>query len=492
MEERKITKGEAKEIVDRPESHFWDFKSKKIDGKTLQKTVVAMLNADGGDVAVGIEDPMGTTGTLELWNGFSNYEETNQLVQTVLRDIQPSPPVEFTYLSINGLASKGAVLQIHVHKSENVHQTSAKEYKIRKGAQNLQMNELEVNNLRLSKGLISFEDQLIAGFDTEELLAEPELATFLKDYSPRIPGNDFVRIERLARKDGNELRPTYAGALLFATKPQAVLPKRCGIKITRYATSEENPLREHLKEQASIEGPLYRQIDEAVKRITSMIESVSVLGASGLEKPKYPTDAIKEVLVNAVIHRDYNLSDDVQVLVFDNRIDIKSPGRLPGHITASNMMKERFARNPKIVRILNRYPNPPNKDIGEGLRTAFERMQEMRLKEPQISVSDHSVLVTLPHEPLAAPEETIIEYLSHHESVTNKMARQLTGIKSENAMKDVFYRLRDRGLVKLVPAGGASYWRKTTSEEQTEHKTGTPKKMRRRAPRSMKKKGKKT
>jgi ATP-dependent DNA helicase RecG len=490
MEERKITKGEAKDIVARPESHFWDFKSKKIDGKTLQKTVVAMLNADGGDIAVGIENPTGTSGTLDLWDGFSNLEEANQLIQTVLKDIQPSPPVEFAYLSINGLSSKGIVLQVHVHKSENVHQTSAKEYKIRKGAQNLSMNELEVNNLRLSKGLISFEDQLIAGFDTEELLAEPELATFLNAYSPRIPGNDFVRIERLIRKDGNELRPTYAGALLFATKPQAVLPKRCGIKITRYATSEENPLREHLKEQASIEGPLYRQIDEAVKCITSMVESVSVLGASGLEKPKYPTDAIKEVLVNAVIHRDYNLSDDVQVLVFDNRIEIKSPGRLPGHITAKNMRSERFARNPKIVRILNRYPDPPNKDIGEGLRTAFEKMLEMRLKEPQISVSDHSVLVTLPHEPLAVPEESIMEYLSHHDSVTNKVARQLTGIKSENAMKDVFYRLRDRGLVRLIPAGGASYWRKTTSEEKSEHKNRTPK-MKRRAPRSVKKKGKK-
>lgn len=149
-------------------------------------------------------------------------------------------------------------------------------------------------------------------------------------------------------------------------------------------------------------------------------------------------------------------------------------------------MMERFARNPKIVRLLNRYKNPPNKDIGEGLRTAFQRMQEMRLKEPQIAVAEHSVTVTLPHEPLAAPEDSILEYLKHHPTVDNKTGRQLTGIRSENSMKDVFYRLRDRGLIKLKPAGGASSWRPTTPAEQAEHATrGVVKK--RRAPRAMKK-----
>lgn len=491
MEERNLTKNEAVEFASRPESHFWDLKSKRIDGKGLQKTVVAMLNADGGEIAVGIENPDGASvAPLDLWDGFAVPEDTNQLVQTILKDITPFPPVDFFYVRIDREPAKGFVLLVQVHKSENVHQTSSREYKLRKGPQNLPMTEAEVHNLRLSKGLISFEDQLVANFELDELLSEAELRDFLVSYSPRVEPSDFVRTERLARKDGAIVRPTYAGVLLFAMKPQAVLPKRCGIKISRYATSDDVPLREHLKEQFSVEGPLYHQIEDAVRCISAMIESVSVLGPSGLEQPKYPTDAIKEVLVNAVIHRDYNLSDDVQVSVFDNRIEIKSPGRLPGHITARNMRSERFARNPKLVRILNRYPNPPNKDIGEGLKTAFERMQDMRLKEPQISVSEHSVLVTLPHEPLAAPEETIIDYLKHHDSIENKTGRQLTGIRSENAMKDVFYRLRDRGLVKLVPAGGASYWRKTTSAEQTEHaKRGVSKK--RRPPRTVGKKAKK-
>ena len=257
----------------------------------------------------------------------------------------------------------------------------------------------------------------------------------------------------------------YASVLLFSEVPATILPKKCSVKVTRYKTKETDPTRSHLADQVTIEGPLASVIRDSVEAITKMVESVSVLTPDGVSRAKYPDEAIKEILVNAVIHRDYNISDDIQILVFDNRIEIKSPGRLPGHITVDNMTKERFARNPKIVRLLNRYPDPPNKDIGEGLRTAFQRMQDVRLKPPMIRVDDSSVTVTLPHESLAAPEDAVIEYMKSHDKIDNSIARDLTGIKSENQMKDVFYRLRDRGMLTLVPAGGASYWRKPLPAE---------------------------
>ncbi|MGK3969787.1 ATP-binding protein [Sorangium sp. So ce118] len=226
-----------------------------------------------------------------------------------------------------------------------------------------------------------------------------------------------------------------------------------------------SPTREHLGVQKTIEGPLLSLINATVEEIKRVVESVSVLTPDGMTKARYPDEAIKEVLVNAVIHRDYNISDDTQVFIFDNRIEIKSPGRLPGHITVESMTRERFARNPKIVRLLNRYPNPPNKDIGEGLRTAFQKMQDVRLKPPVIRVDETSVTVTLPHEALAAPEDAVIEYMKSNQKIDNRIGRELTGIKSENQMKDVFYRLRDRGLITLVPAGGSSYWRHATETE---------------------------
>jgi ATP-dependent DNA helicase RecG len=71
------------------------------------------------------------------------------------------------------------------------------------------------------------------------------------------------------------------------------------------------------------------------------------------------------------------------------------------------------------------------------------------------------VVVTLPHTPLATPEEAVLEYLKKHGEIKNKVAREITGIRSENQMKDVFYRLRSQGLIERVPdrKGNAAAWR---------------------------------
>lgn len=399
---------------------------------------------------------------LARWDGFDKQEDANQLIQNVSLEISPTPPVDAEFLGIEGMPKKGLALLVTVSKSAEVHHTSANEYYARKSAQDLPLSTDAVMNVRLSKGLISYEDQFVANYDVDELVAAKELSTFLRTYSPATEPFEFLRKERLIRKDGDAYRPTYAGILLFGENPSAALPKKCAVKVTRYNTSESTPKREHLNAQHVIEGPLIEQIRRGVQCVIDMVESISVLTGTGFEHTKYPRESITEVLVNAVIHRDYNISDDVQILVFNNRIEIRNPGRLPGHITVDNILEERFARNAKIVRLLNRYPDPPNKDIGEGLNTAFQRMRDMRLKPPKISIEEHSVVVVLPHEPLANPEETVMEYLNYHAEINNRTARTLTGISSENAMKDVFYRLRDQRWIERIPGreGSKAAWRK--------------------------------
>ncbi len=101
----------------------------------------------------------------------------------------------------------------------------------------------------------------------------------------------------------------------------------------------------------------------------------------------------------------------MQILIFDNRIEVLSPGRLPGYVTTENILDARYSRDPKIVRTLNRYENPPNKDLGEGLNTTFQKMKEFGLKEPQIVEDKNYVRVTVPHTPLAAPTEGILSFL---------------------------------------------------------------------------------
>lgn len=195
------------------------------------------------------------------------------------------------------------------------------------------------------------------------------------------------------------------------------------------------------------------------------MSSISVWTPDGLKTLNYPPEAIWEVVVNALIHRDYSISDDVQVLIYNNRIEVLSPGRLPGYVTVENILEARYARNTKIVRTLNRYKEAPNKDLGEGLNTTFQRMKEWGLKQPEIVEERNYVKVTLPHIPLATPSEAILRFLTKNDMITNSQARDITGIKSENLVKVEFYKLRDEGFLERAPGlkGPKSAWRLTKS-----------------------------
>jgi ATP-dependent DNA helicase RecG len=133
------------------------------------------------------------------------------------------------------------------------------------------------------------------------------------------------------------------------------------------------------------------------------------------------------------------------------RVEVASPGTLPAHITPENILNERFARNATMVRLINKFPDPPNKDVGEGLNTAFSAMREMKLKPPMIEQAGGYVKVTLKHEPLASPEEIIVQYLQDNDQITNRISRDLCFIGSENKMKGILQRLVKKGLIELVP-----------------------------------------
>jgi ATP-dependent DNA helicase RecG len=254
-----------------------------------------------------------------------------------------------------------------------------------------------------------------------------------------------------------------SAALLFHPCPSAVIPRKCAVKITRYETKEDDPERDHLAEQITIEGALYPLINETVHAVEKIMSSVKIWTPDGLKNLNYPPEAIWEVIVNALIHRDYSISDDTQILIYNNRIEVLSPGRLPGYVTVENILDARYARNSKIVRTLNRYKEAPNKDLGEGLNTTFQKMKEWGLKSPSITEEGNYFKVTLPHIPLAAPTEAILNFLKNNDTIANQQARDITGIKSENLVKVEFYKLRDEGFIERVPGlkGPKSAWQLT-------------------------------
>ncbi|NKY89895.1 hypothetical protein HGA07_30480 [Nocardia veterana] len=132
-------------------------------------------------------------------------------------------------------------------------------------------------------------------------------------------------------------------------------------------------------------------------------------------------------------------------------------------------LKERYSRNGAVVRYINKFPDPPNKDVGEGLNTAFDAMRALKLKNPEISEQENSVLVTIRHERLGSPEAICLEYLSHNETIANAKLRELTGITSENTAKEVFKRLMKMNAIERVPGlqgNKAAYQKGTAFEAQ--------------------------
>lgn len=450
-----ITDKQLEQILSYAEGHFVDLKSKEIKPSKLSKTISGFANADGGELYIGIaETPIGVP---HKWEGFVDPEDGNAHLQ-VFETLFPLGE-DYLYSFLRHAKQTGYVLQVIVRKTKGIVRANDGIPYIRRGAQNLPVDTpAKLSVLERNKGITSFENEPVS-VNLANVCNSQTAIKFIREVVPSAEPESWLRKQELIKED----KPTVAGIVLFSDLPQAVLPKRTGIKIYRYKTGASEGTRDTLVGvPASVEGCAYDIIKESVRLTREIISSIQVLGTKGLEPVTYPTETLHEVITNAVLHRDYSIADDVHVRIFDNRVEVESPGRLPAHITTKNILKERFARNGNIVRVINKFPDPPNKDVGEGLNTAFEAMRNLRLKDPVFIEPENAVIVQIKHERLASAEDIVIEYLENNAAITNRVARGLTGIKSENSMKLVFLRLRDRGLLEPVPgrSGFASAWQR--------------------------------
>jgi ATP-dependent DNA helicase RecG len=449
-----ISKEDAAALIKKSEDHFFDQKAKEVSGAKVQRALVAFANADGGELLVGVADPKAGMSDVARWQGHAAIEDFNGVIQAIT-GIQPPLPCSMAFFASQDLP--GVVLFVRVDKSSQVHKTSSNEVFIRKGAQCLPVTDpAQLTALQFAKGLASYEDVGVANVPAETIVEGAHLRAFLEDFSPKTAPLEFCVNENLI--DLKTWDPKVCGLVLFAPNPSALIPTRAGVRVSRYETKEDDPEREHLAASTLIEEPAYDVIHRAVDVITQTMSGISIWTVEGLRKAEYPPEAIWEVVVNAIIHRDYAIADDVQVKIFDNRIEIESPGKLPGFVTVDNILDVRYSRNKQIVRTLARYKAPPNKDMGEGLNTAFQKMKDWKLKAPTIQETANAVVVTIPHASLAKPEELVLEFIQKHGKITNRQGRELTGIKSENQMKNVFYALRDSGKIVMIPKGNKTEW----------------------------------
>jgi ATP-dependent DNA helicase RecG len=159
------------------------------------------------------------------------------------------------------------------------------------------------------------------------------------------------------------------------------------------------------------------------------------MGSLGFEVvQRYPVRVIREALTNAVVHRDYHVPRDIQVRIFDDRVEVESPGLLPGPVTASNITRTQFARNPILVNNLREFPTPPNLDIGEGVQMMFDTMSAAGLYPPSYLtrpvVDRDAVVVSLLNAKRQGAWLRVCKRIDAAGSVTNADLRAILRTKS--------------------------------------------------------------
>lgn len=441
-----ISAQEIKALLNTTEDHFNDFKSKQIAPNKLQETFVAFANADGGNIYIGIED---AASGRERISGFNEPEEANAIISTLLENTNPAVEnVEVEYLRT---PSNGLILHVDIPKSPKVHYTASGDCFIRANAQKLKIKGERITQLSYSKGAEPYEKKAVDIVEVEDILESEYYSDYLlrigTTQSPRV----FLKKQRLLTKKDGEFVPNVGCVLLFDEEPQGCLDTRCAVKVYRLRTTEAEYKREQLQEDpVTIEGPLEVVILNTIAKVKEYVDGASFKDGENLVKLSYPAEALKEILVNAVIHRDYSQKDDVHVKVYDNRIEVQSPGRLPGYMTINNLYEERFSRNPNLVRLLHKLPNPVNHDIGEGLDTAKNELRKAGLVAPVFEERGNNFVVIVKHQTIASIEDVIINYFKENPTgqLTNKLVRQLSGEDDLQKVKKALQKLREEGVIK--------------------------------------------
>ncbi len=462
-----------KEIVqiflDTQEWQTFECKRAAIEPAKLLETAVAFANTDGGYIVVGLEDPSKAQRDQRLIGISENPDNLSEFLKLIEKEIEPplGPWNKFELDIVNVGGKPDKLFVINVKKSDDVHSLKRGDTFMRKGRQNVKIGSTEIMRLKYEKGAIKFENEK-SGITALEELESALFSQYKKDTAAEgLDDWQFLKDNGLAVGQPGKFELTKAGVLLFGKNPSVTLKNKCGIKISHYYGTKASYTGKpnFVTRPFTIEGPLLKQIEQAIEYFRNVVKNSppKLSGASFNPTFLVPEWAFQEAITNAVIHRNYFVQDDIQVRFFDDRVEIESPGTYPGHITVQNIRNERFARNPIILRTLNRFQVAPNLDIGEGVDRMFKVMKEKDLYEPIFfppTTRPNSVLLFLLNLQKVEYWDTVSKYLDEHYRITNREARNITSITDTIKMSRFLKLWVTKGLLEKIDSkfkGGVFY-----------------------------------
>jgi ATP-dependent DNA helicase RecG len=434
----------------RREDQWFDRKSNRVQPRQLADVMAAFANAEGGVIAIGFRGDR-VEGVDDSRNRIAPWR------QAALDLTEPSVRHRFEEVPcVNHRGRADHIVLIEVEASERVHLNTRGDTYLRVGDETRRLGPFEAQELRYDKGESVFDGTPAQGISMDDL--DPDLtARYGKAVGSRFDVRAILEARGLAaRRKG--LVPTVAGALVLGRHPQVAFSE-ASVRLLRYqGSSRETGSRSNVARDRRLDGPLPLQITAARRLLRRWMPRAIRLAGSGTfeEMTIIPDFAWLEALVNGVVHRSYSMGGDhVRVEVFDDRLEVESPGRLPGLVRPENIRRTRFARNPRIARAMNDLGY--GRELGEGVDRMFEEMQRAGLSDPIYSEGPASVRVTLLADPLAkrileflpTGSERFAEYLTRTGRVSTSLAVQLFGASRPTALK-YLHLLREAGLIEHV------------------------------------------
>ncbi len=464
------------------ENKYFDRKSARIKPSDLSPLVSAFANAEGGTIVIGISDK-----TLEI-EGINKYgmDKVNEFIAIPKNGCKPMPQYNEEFLDvINNKGERDQLLLLHIQPCiDQIIRTTNDSTYLRIGDKTKELKGDDLRNLEYSKSTRHFEDEVNKEATLEDLDEE-----LIEEYKQKLdathlPTEQVLKARAFIKnRDGNKYL-TNAAILLFAKNISQFYPN-CRVRFIRYdGNSAQVGTRMNIIKDKTIECNILRLIDETRSFISSQLREFTALDPlTGKFKtvPEYPEFSWLEGIVNAITHREYGMSGNyILVTMFDDRLEIKSPGKLPNIVTIDNIKDTRYARNPRISRVLTDFGWV--RELNEGVKRIYSDMADFFLDEPEYSEPEYAVKLILKNnivmrnirqesrlERIITPEiwkqldeleKSILTYLASNKTVTRSELCSYTS----KAPNTITARLNHLILLNIIKRNGSKYDPKQTYE----------------------------
>ncbi|MBN1964563.1 MAG: putative DNA binding domain-containing protein [Anaerolineae bacterium] len=432
------------------------------DAETLAEALIAFANSDGGTVIVGLD----ATGT---YSGPVLSEDVESVLRQAESRCRP-PVVVGNWEQLE--TEPGAVIAIRVPRSIELHALQDGRVLVRSAAENRPLGGEEIRRLASTKTTGDFEAEVVPGATFDDFDAETLDEYFVKreERLRRTFNGDRKQLLTEIGALSEEGKPTVAGILLFSKYPQQWLPQS-GAVFVRFAATEprgDDGLAGYARRE-EITGPLARVVENLWELTWSeMSVSAVVRGLAREETYEYPRFAVREAIVNAVCHRDYRLKGRrIEIRMYSDRLEVISPGGLPGFITVDNIVEEHFSRNPRVVGSLFHWGYI--EELGLGIDRMIEEMEQFGHRPPTFTAKPYSFTVTLYNARERTPffvegkvlnsrQAKAMQYVRDHGSITNREYRTLCPEVSPETVRLDLSDLVEQGVLLKIGSKKGTYY----------------------------------